>query len=141
VVEFGDVVPDDGAVDVVGSALEHDLGHGQGLHDPEGFDVGEVVEHQAGDGEGAVVFEAAGAWEVFEIAAVGEEGEGDDGLVVAGGIGDWGLGIGGRVGAECEVFGEDCAGFGERDDGGFGEFFAVAKVAAFGGGEVVGVGG
>lgn len=81
--DFGDVVPDDGAVDVVRAALEHELGHGEGLHDPEGLDVGEVVEHEPCDGERAEVFQAAGAGEVLELAAIGEEGEGDDGLEVA----------------------------------------------------------
>ena len=45
--------------------------------------VREVVEHQAGHGERAVVLQAAGAGQVLELAAVGEEGEGDDGLEVA----------------------------------------------------------
>lgn len=82
--DVGDVVPDDGAVDVVGAGLEHDLCHGEGLHDPEGFDVGEVVEHEACDGECSIVFESAGSGEVLELAAVGEEGERDDGLEVSG---------------------------------------------------------
>jgi len=71
------------------------LGHGECLHDPEGFGVWEVVEHEPGDGEGSEVFEASGAWEVLELAAVGEEGEGDDGLEVAA------VGVHGGGGKEC----------------------------------------
>ena len=65
--DFGDVVPDDGAVDVVGACGELEFGHGEGLHDPECFDVWEVVEHESGDGERAEVFEAGGAVEVLEF--------------------------------------------------------------------------
>ena len=49
---FGDVVPDDSAVEIVATVAEGDLGKGQALHDPEGFDVGNVVAHQPRDGEG-----------------------------------------------------------------------------------------
>lgn len=81
--DLGDVVPDDGAVDVVGAGLEHELRHAERLHDPERLDVREVVEHQPRDRERAQILEARGTGEVLELAVIGEEGEGDDGLEVA----------------------------------------------------------
>lgn len=81
--DMRDVVPDNGAIDVVGAVLEHELGHRERLHDPEGLDVREVVEHEARDRKRAEVLESGRAGEVLEFASVGEEGEGDDGLVVA----------------------------------------------------------
>ncbi len=42
---FGDVVPDDGAVDVICSCAEHEFRHFECLHYPECFDMGEVIEH------------------------------------------------------------------------------------------------
>ena len=74
---FGDVVPDDGAVEVVAAEVEGDLRQADALHDPEGFDVGDVVEHQPGDGEGFEIGQAGGAGEVAELAVVGDEAEGD----------------------------------------------------------------
>ena len=62
----GDVIPDDGAVDVVGAGQELHLRHGERLHDPEGFDVREIVKHEARDREGAQIFGAGGAGEVFQ---------------------------------------------------------------------------
>ena len=49
---LGDVVPDDGAVEVIAAPIQGELRQADALHDPEGLDVGDVVEHQAGDGEG-----------------------------------------------------------------------------------------
>lgn len=81
---FGDVVPGDGAVEVVYAPIQRELGEVDGLHDPEGFDVGDVVEHEAGDGEGFEIGETGGAGEVAELAVVGDEGERDD--AVEGGL-------------------------------------------------------
>jgi len=74
---FGDVVPDDGAVEVIAAEVECELGEADALHDPEGLDMRYIIEHETGNGEGFEVGEARGGGEVAEVAVCGDEGEGD----------------------------------------------------------------
>jgi hypothetical protein len=70
---LGDVVPDDGAVEVVAAPVQGDLREADALHDPERLDVRDVVEHQAGDGEGLQIGQSRWAGQVSELAAFGNE--------------------------------------------------------------------
>ena len=84
VADLGDVVPDDGSVDVVDAELERGLAETEGLHDPERFDVWEVVQDESAGGEHSEVVQCGGAGEVLEFGVVGDERQGDDGLEAAG---------------------------------------------------------
>src|SRR5688572_242116 len=75
---FSNVVPDDGAVEIVAAPVERDLREADALHDPERLDVRDVVEHQPRDGEGLEVGQPGRAGEVSELAAFGDEAQGDD---------------------------------------------------------------
>src|SRR2546421_8426962 len=73
---LGDVVPDDGAVEVVAAPVQGELREAHALHDPEGLDVRDVVEHQSRDGEGlrSVSPVGPGKWPSSDCSGMNERG-------------------------------------------------------------------
>ncbi len=61
----------DGAVDVVGSVGERNLGRADAEHNPIGFDVGYVVEHQAADRHRAQIHGCRRLGDVAEAGVFG----------------------------------------------------------------------
>ena len=75
-----DVVPHDGAIEIVHTPVQRHLRELHGLHDPERLHVVEVVEHQPRDGEHLEVFQPGVARQVAQFAAFRNERQRDDGL-------------------------------------------------------------
>lgn len=71
---------DHGAVEVVGSEVERDLGSLLAQHDPVGFDVVKVVEHQPRDRHHLQVHHAARLLDVVELRVLRMERQRDEGL-------------------------------------------------------------
>src|SRR5688500_9638843 len=81
---LGDVVPDDGAVEVVAAVREGELRQPDALHDPEGLYVGNVVEHQAGNGECLEVGKPRRAGQRAQLGVFGDEAQGDHAVKMRG---------------------------------------------------------
>ena len=88
---FGDVVPNDRAVQVVAAPMLGELRQADALHDPECFDVGDVVEHESGDGEGFEVGQTGRAGQVAELGILRNEREGDHAVEACGRVGGSGF--------------------------------------------------
>lgn len=68
----------DGAVEVIGTEAEGDLGEFEAHSDPIGGDMGDIIEVEAADGEGAEGVGAGGGAADIELVIFGLVGEGDE---------------------------------------------------------------
>ena len=79
---FGDVIPNDRAVQIVAAPIKRELAQADALHDPECLDVSDVVHHEAGDGESLQVAQPGVAGKVAEFTIFRGERQWNDAIEV-----------------------------------------------------------